>query len=804
MISDPHARRRRDRDAGLDASPAGRRRARRRQARLHREAARRVDPRGARPRRAGAQRPSLVLMPGHTFLYSPPVLKIKELLDAGALGDIYFISMSRVNLGLHQPDVSVVWDLGPHDFSILRFWLGMLPDRGQRASRAPASSRTRPTSPSSTRGSTAAPSPTSSSRGSRRASCAGRRSSAREKMIVYDDTSGEPVRIFDSGASLPDPETFGEFQLTYRTGDIVSPKIEATRAARARDPRLLRRRPRRQRRRARRPSSGCDVVRAVEAVDRSLAAGGAPVPVEVPDDAARRGARGARCASTVAQRSPAPSRPADTRTRPHARSAPRFSARGPAGLTAAYVLAQRGGAGSRARGGRTRSAESRRPSSSTATASTSAAIGSSRSSSRSKLWEDIARRRVPDAAAPLAHLLQRPVLRLPAHAPRTSSAGSASGSRPAARSRTSGHGARARREADTFEEWVTQRFGKRLYDAFFRTYTEKVWGIPGSEIRALWAAQRIKNFSLFQAMLTILGLSRDHVTTLIEEFRYPRLGPGQMWEAVAQQRRGGRDSRCSSSIASSSDPPPRRARALASSCATGDAERWLSVDGVVTSLALRDLVDCLEPGAARARDRRGRRPPLPRLLHRRADDERGSAVPGQLDLPPRSRDAGRPRAELRRLERRTGASGDDLPRRRVLLLRGRRDLGDARGRGDRPRDERARADRPDRSRRRSSAAPRCASRRPTRCTTPTTRSTLGVVRGYLARLLEPADVRSERPAPLQQPGSLDVDGGARDAQPPRRHRVRRLVGQHRGRVPRGGRRRRRRAAALRAGVPASG
>ena len=129
----PEPRRRRDRDAGLDAPRARRRRARRRQARLHREAAERVDLRGARPDPARADAASLVLMPGHTFLYSPPVLKIKELLDAGALGDVYFISMSRVNLGLHQPDVSVVWDLGPHDFSILRYWLGDAADRGQRA-----------------------------------------------------------------------------------------------------------------------------------------------------------------------------------------------------------------------------------------------------------------------------------------------------------------------------------------------------------------------------------------------------------------------------------------------------------------------------------------------------------------------------------------------------------------------------------------------------------------------------------------------------------------------------------------------
>ena len=68
-----------------------------------------------------------VLMPGHTFLYSPPVLMIREMIEAGELGDIYFISASRVNLGLHQRDVSVAWDLGPHDFSILRYWLGEAP-----------------------------------------------------------------------------------------------------------------------------------------------------------------------------------------------------------------------------------------------------------------------------------------------------------------------------------------------------------------------------------------------------------------------------------------------------------------------------------------------------------------------------------------------------------------------------------------------------------------------------------------------------------------------------------------------------
>ncbi len=66
-------------------------------------------------------------MPGHTFLYSPPVNMIRDLIHSGELGSIYFISMSRVNLGLHQSDVSVAWDLGPHDFSILRYWLDETP-----------------------------------------------------------------------------------------------------------------------------------------------------------------------------------------------------------------------------------------------------------------------------------------------------------------------------------------------------------------------------------------------------------------------------------------------------------------------------------------------------------------------------------------------------------------------------------------------------------------------------------------------------------------------------------------------------
>jgi protoporphyrinogen oxidase len=86
---------------------------------------------------------------------------------------------------------------------------------------------------------------------------------------------------------------------------------------------------------------------------------------------------------------------------------------------------------------------------------------------------------------------------------------------------------------DTFEEWVTNRFGRRLFLHFFQAYTEKVWGVPCSELRAEWAAQRIKDLSLRSALTSMIVRPRRTITTLIEEFDYPRLGPGMMWRTLA-------------------------------------------------------------------------------------------------------------------------------------------------------------------------------------------------------------------------------------------------------------------------------
>ena len=92
------------------------------------------------------------------------------------------------------------------------------------------------------------------------------------------------------------------------------------------------------------------------------------------------------------------------------------------------------------------------------------------------------------------------------------------------------------KDEETIEHWVVNRFGDRLYKTFFQTYTEKVWGMPCSEIRAEWAAQRIKGLSLLTALRNALIRNRDEgkkIKTLIEEFDYPKLGPGMMWQTAA-------------------------------------------------------------------------------------------------------------------------------------------------------------------------------------------------------------------------------------------------------------------------------
>lgn len=150
-------------------------------------------------------------------------------------------------------------------------------------------------------------------------------------------------------------------------------------------------------------------------------------------------------------------------------------------------------------------------------------------------------------------------------------------------------------EPQSFEDWVVRRFGQRLYDDFFRSYTHKVWGIPGSEIRAEWAAQRIQDFSLSSALRNIIRPSGDPARTLIEEFHYPRLGPGQMWEAFRErvESRGipvHLQRRCVS-IRRDGD------RVVAIGLESENETTEHAVDGVVSTIALPDLVAALDPPA---------------------------------------------------------------------------------------------------------------------------------------------------------------------------------------------------------------
>jgi predicted dehydrogenase len=221
----------------------------------------------------------LVLMPGHTFIYSPPVNAVRELVRDGTVGDVYFITSSRMNLGKYQSD-GVVCDLAPHDLSILMYWLGE-PVVEVAASGSSVFAHGVPETAFLTltfAGGTTANVQLSwlAPRKVRQMIVVGSK-----RMVQYDDTaSDEPVRVYDRGMDVqPTSSNFGEHQLTYRTGDIVIPRVEPQEPLRLELEDFAR-----AIRTGEEPRSnvalGLDIVAAVEMAEASLRDNGVPVGLE--------------------------------------------------------------------------------------------------------------------------------------------------------------------------------------------------------------------------------------------------------------------------------------------------------------------------------------------------------------------------------------------------------------------------------------------------------------------------------------------------------------------------------------------
>jgi predicted dehydrogenase len=227
-----------------------------------------------------------VLMPGHTFIYSPAVNTVRDLIRGGVVGDVHFVTSSRMNLGKYNND-GVVCDLAPHDLSILLYWL----EQPVVEVAASGSSVLRQGVPETAfmtltfaGGQTAniqiswlAP------RKLRQMIVVGS-----QRMVSYDDTaSDEPVRVYDRGMDMlpPTPANFGEHQLIYRTGDVVIPRVEPAEPLRLEledfahairtgsEPRSS-------------LALGLEIVAAVELAESSLRAGGKPLALPVLADRA--------------------------------------------------------------------------------------------------------------------------------------------------------------------------------------------------------------------------------------------------------------------------------------------------------------------------------------------------------------------------------------------------------------------------------------------------------------------------------------------------------------------------------------
>lgn len=176
---------------------------------------------------AAASERGRVLMVGHTFVYTAAVNKIRELIRDGHLGDILYINSTRVNLGVFQPDINVIWDLAPHDISIMNYILDARPERIS----AHGQSYIRPGIEDVAFLDLEYPKRVIANiHVSWLDPCKIRRTTVvgTKKMLVYDDVSSlEKIRVYDKGVDMPPHyDSFGEFKLSYRFGDILTPRLD--------------------------------------------------------------------------------------------------------------------------------------------------------------------------------------------------------------------------------------------------------------------------------------------------------------------------------------------------------------------------------------------------------------------------------------------------------------------------------------------------------------------------------------------------------------------------------------------------
>ncbi len=181
------------------------------------------------------------------------------------------------------------------------------------------------------------------------------------------------------------------------------------------------------------------------------------------------------------------------------------------------------------------------------------------------------------------------------------------------------------KDQTNYEGWLVARFGWRLYRTFFKTYTEKVWGVPVSQMPADWAAQRVKGLSLGNAIVNALTPSRNQkdITSLIEEFQYPKYGPGMMWE-VCRDKVEAKGSKVVMETRVTKIRHEGGKAVEVEAVTAGGGTTSYPVTDVISSMPIRQLLEAMDPP-----------PPAEVLAAAELDSSTATSSPSRSSCPPR-------------------------------------------------------------------------------------------------------------------------------------------------------------------------